>query len=334
MSGYRRDEAKAAARASFRGVWAAITTPFDDSGRVDLAALRSDLDRLVEELRVDGVFCTGVMSEFWALSVAERRQMVEAVVSAVAGRCGVIAHTGHHSITETVELTRHAQQVGADFAVVINPYYPPAEDEGLYAWYRELCSQVEIGVWLFDTSYSGLALSPALVDRLADIDNICGIKVGHGHARYLETVGLVGDRILVCEPDEGSFLEDVRDHGAQVFMSSAAPYLYQLPGWLPMHDYVRLALAGDFEGAARLSATLQPVREVAARWITGPWSRDRVNPLPAIKAWAGLLGMAGGPVRPPLPQLGPQRVAALAAELAATPLGVAVAADSTAASTG
>ena len=90
---------------------------------------------VVDDLEVDGIFCTGVMSEFWALSVAERRAQVEAMVSAIGGRCPLIAHTGHHSVTEAIELTRHAESVGADFAVVIRPYYPAApaaDEEGLH----------------------------------------------------------------------------------------------------------------------------------------------------------------------------------------------------------
>jgi 4-hydroxy-tetrahydrodipicolinate synthase len=314
---YARADAKAAAKERFHGIWAAITTPFAPSGGIDEAGLAADLDRVVGELQVQGVFCTGVMSEFWSLSTDERKRMVERVVDAASGRCGVIAHTGHTSVTETIELTRHAETAGADFAVIINPYYPPGSDGALYEWFDTVCRNVDIGVWLFDTAYAGFALSSELLDRLADIENVCGIKVGHGHAHYLNTLELVGDRILVCEPDEGSLLEDIRDHGAQVFMSSAAPYLYQRPDWRPMHEYVQLALAGDYDRAAEVSAQLEPVRRVATAWLNGPWKQSRVNPIPFIKAWSGLLGMSGGPVRPPLPQADPARVARLAADLQA-----------------
>lgn len=320
---YARADAKAAARDRFHGVWAAITTPFEAAGPFDAAGgldeegLGADLDRLVGELEVDGVFCTGVMSEFWALSTDERKRMVERVVDVTGGRCGVIAHTGHTSVTETIGLTRHAEAAGADFAVIINPYFPPASDEALYEWYDTVCRSVDIGVWLFDTAYAGFGLSKELVDRLADIENVCGIKVGHGHAHYLDTLALVGDRLLVCEPDESSLLADIRDHGAQVFMSSAAPYLYQRPEWRPMREYVQLALAGEYDRAAEVSAQLDPVRRVAATWLNRPWKQSRVNPIPFIKAWSGLLGMSGGPVRPPLRQADPSRVALLAADLQA-----------------
>ncbi|MGH3301067.1 MAG: dihydrodipicolinate synthase family protein [Streptosporangiaceae bacterium] len=312
---YARSEAKAAARERFRGLWAATTTPFDGGGQVDTLALGADMERLTGELGVDGVFCAGVMSEFWALSGSERRSLVTAVVAAARGRCPVIAHTGHHSVTETIELTRHAEAAGADFAVVINPYYPSADDDGLYEWFSWLCRSVSIGIWLFDTRYAGVSLSLPLIDRLADIDNICGIKVGRDHDRYLEVLRRVGDRILVCEPNEGTWLENMVEHGQRVFMSSAAPYLYQVPGWRPMREYTALALAGDTARAAEVAATLAPVRAAAARWLHADPARGRRSPVPYIKAWAGLLGMSGGPVRPPLTQVPPAELDALAADV-------------------
>ena len=106
--------------------------------------------------------------------------------------------------------------------MVINPYYPPADDDGLYDWFAYLCRNVNIGIWLLDTRFAGVSLSLPLIDRLADIENVCGIKVGRDHERYLEVLRRVGDRVLVCEPNEGTWLENMRDHGQRVFMSSAA----------------------------------------------------------------------------------------------------------------
>jgi len=318
---YLPSEAKQAARERFTGLWAAITTPFGATGELDEAALRRDLDRLTGGLRIDGVFCGGVMSEFWALSGAERRRLVEVVVEGCRGRCPVLAHTGHHSAAETIELTRHAARAGADFAVVINPYYPPATDEGLYRWFERVCASAGIGIWLFDTGYSGVALSTGLIRRLATIENVCGIKVGRPHARYLELLAAVGDTILVCSPHEETWLENMRDHGQRVYMSSAAPYLYQTPGWQPMREYTTLALGGDIARAEKVAATLDPVRAVAGRWLQG---RPRqIDNIISIKAWAGLVGMSGGAVRPPLVSHTRAELDDLAADLATAGLRVA-----------
>jgi 4-hydroxy-tetrahydrodipicolinate synthase len=312
---YSRSAAKEAARESFHGLWAAMTTPFTAGGDLDDAALGADVARLSDVLGVDGVFCTGVMGEFWALTRAERERAIAVVVEASRGRFPVLAHTGAHSARETIELTRHAAEVGADFAVVINPYFPAASENGLLGWFTEVLSAVDLGVWLFDTNYSGVTLPLNVIDRLADVENVCGIKVGHDHSRYLKILRLVGDRILVCEPNETLWLENMRDHGQTVFMSSAAPYLYQSASWQPMREYTRLALDGNLDKAADVAATLDPVRRLAAKWLHGRWARDRVNPVPAIKVWAGLLGMSGGVVRPPLIPLDEAERAELARDL-------------------
>ena len=300
---YLRENSKQAARESFHGLWAAMTTPFAASGEIDEKALVSDIDTLTNDLKIDGVFCTGVMGEFWALSQKERKRAVEVIVESTRGRCPVLAHTGHHSARETIELTRHATEIGTDFVVVINPYYPTATDEGLKRWFLEVVNSVEIGVWLFDTNYSGISLSNNLIDQLADIDNVCGIKVGHNHARYLEILELVGDRILVCEPSETEWLANMRDHGQKVFMSSAAPFLLQNSERQPMLEYTNLALVGDFDQATVIYNELQPIRALTEKWVHGGWTRERINPVPAIKAWSGLLGMSGGTVRAPLTEL-------------------------------
>ncbi len=312
---YARAEAKRAARECFTGLWAATATPFGPAGDIDEAALRRDVDRLTGDLRIDGLFCGGVMSEFWALSGAERRRLVEVVVEQARP---VLAHTGHHSAAETIALTRHAQDVGADFAVVINPYYPPATDEGLYEWFAHVCRNVDIGVWLFDTGYSGVSLSGELIGRLAGIENVVGIKVGRPHTRYLELLALVGESILVCSPHEETWLENMRDHGQRVYTSSAAPYLYQTPFWQPMREYTTLALAGEIAKAEEVAASLGPVRALAAKWLQG--RARRIDNVPAIKAWAGAVGMSGGTVRPPLLSLPDAEQAELAADLAAAGL--------------
>ena len=143
-----------------------------------------------------------------------------------------------------------------------------------------------------------MALSTRLIERLAGIENVVGIKVGRDHTRYLELLYRFGEQILVCSPHEETWLENMISHGQRVYMSSAAPYLYQLPNWQPMREYTTLALRGDIAKAEEVAATLAPVRAVARKWLHGrPRQIDNIG---SIKAWAGLAGLSGGAVRPPL----------------------------------
>jgi 4-hydroxy-tetrahydrodipicolinate synthase len=317
---YHKSEAKEASRAQFHGIWAAITTPFTPDDRLDEAGLRRNMRYYTDGLGVDGIFCTGTMGEFWALTKEERNRAVEIVVEEARGKCKVIAHTGHHSPNETVDLTRHAQEVGADFAIVINPYYPWASEDRIYEWFERVAARVDIGIWMFDTRFSGVELSPQLTARIAGIENICGIKCSRPLGHYAEVKKLCGDKIVMSHPGESEWLTLMRDHGARVHMSSATPFLVQTPSWLPMRKYTELGLAGRFDEAEVASRELDPLRKVHDRWMREPWVKDKIIPIHYLKAWSELLGMAGGHVRPPLPQVTEQERAALRADLEQTGL--------------
>jgi 4-hydroxy-tetrahydrodipicolinate synthase len=107
----------------------------------------------------------------------------------------------------------------------------------------------------------------------------------------------------------------MRDHGMKVHMSSAAPFLMQVPGYTPMRDYAELALAGKFKEAAAIRDGIQPLRDLNEKWLREPWLEHKIIPIHYLKAWSELLGMAGGQVRAPLPQVGAEERETMRAEL-------------------
>jgi len=94
----------------------------------------------------------------------------------------------------------------------------------------------------------------------------------------------------------------MREHGMKVHMSSAAPFLMQVPGYTPMRDYAELALAGKFKEAAMVRDGMQPLREINEKWMREPWVKRRIIPIHYLKALSELPGMAAGHARAPLPQ--------------------------------
>ncbi len=301
---YRKSEAKAAAQAQFRGVWAAIPTPFTPDYQVDEAGLRHNMRHLTRGLHIEGVFCTGVMGEFWSLTKEERKRIVEIVVQeARQGGCKVIAHTAHHSAHETAELTRHAQDVGADFAILMNPYYPPMSEDTIYEWFKFVASRVDIGIWMFDADFSGYGFSPELTARIAGIENVCGIKIPRPIEHYAKVQKLCGEKIVMSNPNENDWLTMMRDYGQKVYQSSPVPYLCQTADWLPMREYTELGLQGRFDEAAKIAQQMQPLRPIYSKYMRSKWVDDKTIPIAYIKAWCELMGMAGGPVRPGLPQI-------------------------------
>ena len=309
--------AKALARAKVKGLWIAIPTPFTADGRqVDEDLLAESVEHYVAGLSVDGVFCGGVMGEFWALSLGERKRVHELVVRQVAGRVPVMAHVGHHVFADAVELCEHAIAEGVEFGIAINPYYPPRPPaESVRAWYGALAEASALPLFLFNTTYSGYTLSPELISELADLDAVCGIKNPQGADHLLRVRELAGDRIVVTDASERDWLALHVEHGFPALMSTPALALYQRPGNLPVVEYTRLAGAGDLPAARAISDRLGPAREAFDRWMRRPWLERGLIPIAQLKAWLGLMGLPQGPVRPPLVPLTREEEHALAREL-------------------
>jgi 4-hydroxy-tetrahydrodipicolinate synthase len=314
--------AKRLARERVKGLWIAIPTPFTADGRhVDEDALARSVEYYVDGLGVDGIFCGGVMGEFWALSVDERERLHEVVAGAVRGRVPVMAQVGHHAFPDTVRLCEHALASGVAFGIAMNPYYPPSPPPELVrAWYEALAAASSLPIFLFNTMYAGYTLSPELIAELADLGNICGIKNPQAMDHLLRVQALTGDRIVVTDASERHWLELHTEHGFQALMSTPALALYQRPDDLPIAEYTRLADSGDLDAARAVSRRLDPAREAFDRWMRAPWLERKVIPIAQLKAWLGLLGLPQGAVRPPLVPLSRDEARALARDLDAAGL--------------
>ena len=310
-------DAKSLARERVRGLWIAIPTPLTEDGRGDDEdLLAAAVEHYIEALKVDGIFCGGVMGEFWALSIDERKRVHELVADRARERVPVMAHVGHHAFSDTVRLCQHAQSRGVEFGTAINPYYPPRPpDELVRAWYEKLAQATSLPLFLFNTTYAGYALSPELIAELAELDNVCGIKNPQGRKHLLRVQELAGDRIVVTDASERDWLELHLAHGFQSLMSTPALALYQRAGHTPVLDYTRKADAGDLDGAWQIHATLEEPRAAFDRWMREPWLERRVVPIAQLKAWLGLMGVPQGPVRPPLVPLTGAEQAALEGDL-------------------
>ncbi len=313
---------KALARERVKGLWIAIPTPFTADGEhVDEDVLAASVDHYIDGLQVDGIFCGGVMGEFWALALDERRRVHELVAGRSAGRVPVMAHVGHHVFSDMIGLCEHAIGSGIDFGIAMNPYYPPAPPpESVRAWYESLAEASPLPMFLFNTAYSGYTLSPELISELADLDNICGIKNPQGKEHLLRVQALAGERIVVTDASERDWLELHSEHRFQALMSTPALALYQRPGALPIVEYTRLADSGDLEGARTASDRLGPARDAFDHWMRAPWLERHVIPIAQLKAWLGLLGLPQGPVRPPLTPLTRDEELALRRDLEAAEL--------------
>jgi 4-hydroxy-tetrahydrodipicolinate synthase len=302
---YSRSEAKAYARNNLRGVWGAIPYPFTPDDELDEQGLRRNIRYCIDNHLLDGIYCGHFMSEFWSLTTEERKRAAEIVVDECQGHIPVMVHTGHTSVKESIELSHHAERIGTEYLAIGNPYFMAYSEEQIYAYFQAISERTSAGILITNTGYTGIVLTPEMVSRLADLENVVAVKNSPKLPHTLETLRLAGDRIIVSNPDEGIWFSLMTEHGCRVYTSSAAPYLLQKPGYTPLKDYTALAMQGRNEEAAAIAQSLEPARNIFNKWLREPWPTRRVMPIAYLKTWSELLGMVGGPVRVPLLQTTP-----------------------------
>ncbi|WP_198526052.1 4-hydroxy-tetrahydrodipicolinate synthase [Haloferax sp. ATB1] len=160
------------------GVYPAIVTPFDENDNVDYDAFAENIRRL-EHAGVDGIVPCGSTGERPTIGLEEHKRIIEFVSEEAT--TPVIAGAGSPSTKETIELIQHAEDVGADGALVIGPYYSSPSDQGLIKHHREVANATDLPLLLYNhPDGMGFSLSPDVIVELAEHPNIVGIKESAG----------------------------------------------------------------------------------------------------------------------------------------------------------
>ena len=178
---------RTAARAG-KGLVVPLLTPLTEDGEaLNIPALEALTEFLIRS-GVQGLTSCGTTGEFALLKHTERRQVTEVVVKLAAGRAPVVAHTGAITTAETIALTRHARECGADAASVVTPYYYPLTDRALVAHYVAVSSAVpDFPIFLYNLPQkAGNNLSSAVVAEITrQCPNVVGIKDSSGNLGQL-----------------------------------------------------------------------------------------------------------------------------------------------------
>jgi 4-hydroxy-tetrahydrodipicolinate synthase len=159
----------------FTGSIVALITPFR-GGKVDEPAFASLIDWQIAE-GTNGLVPCGTTGESPTLSHDEHMRVVELCVKAAKGRVPVIAGAGSNSTDEAIMLTRHAEKVGADAALVVTPYYNKPSQEGMYRHFKAVHDAADIPILIYNIpGRSVVDMSVATMARLAKLKNIVGVK--------------------------------------------------------------------------------------------------------------------------------------------------------------
>jgi len=235
----------------------ALVTPMRASGDVDWEALEGLLDWHLDS-GTHGIVPVGTTGESATLSVAEHLEVVTRTVNRVAGRVPVIAGTGANATAEAVALTQGAADAGADACLSVTPYYNRPTQEGLVRHYETIAAAVDLPIVLYNVPpRTACDMSAATVARVADIDNIIGIKEACGDsARVSEIRSLCPADFAVLSGEDAQNL-DMLQRGAVGAISVTANVLPAL-----MARFMDAFKAGDHALAELLDAQLQPVHEI------------------------------------------------------------------------
>jgi 4-hydroxy-tetrahydrodipicolinate synthase len=158
----------------------AMITPFDEEGRVDYPQARRLALALLDS-GSDGVVISGTTGESPTLSQEEKLRLFGEVKEAVGKRGSVIAGTGTYNTRESIELSKEAERIGVDGLLLVVPYYNRPPQEGLYQHFKAIASATHLPIILYNVpSRTAMNLAPETALRLAQMDNIVGVKEASG----------------------------------------------------------------------------------------------------------------------------------------------------------
>jgi 4-hydroxy-tetrahydrodipicolinate synthase len=268
----------------FAGVLTALVTPFRD-GAVDERAL-TELVELQIAAGVDGVVPCGSTGEAATLSHAEHQRVVEVAVAAARGRVHVLAGTGSNNTVEAIQLTQHAKEAGADGALLISPYYNRPTQDGIFAHYAEIARRTSFPLVVYNIpGRTGSNVLPSTIARLAEVDQIVGVKESCGDLNQIShVIASVPDSFAVLAGDDWATLPMLALGGKGVISTIGNV----APG--EVVDLVRAFRAGDIERARSVHYRLLPLIDALF---------CETNPIP-VKAALAMRGLIHEELRLPL----------------------------------
>lgn len=277
---------------AIKGIIPPILTPMNADEGINEQELRNQVERQISA-GVHGIFAFGTNGECYALTTSEKERILEIVVEQTAHRVPVYAGSGCITTRETIEVSRKAQELGADVLSVIAPYFAAASQEELYRHYMAVAEAVDLPIVLYNIpARTGNAIAPATVARLAkDAPNIMGAKDSSGNfdnlKQYIELTSGLDKGFAVLSGNDSLILPGLV-FGGQGGIAGCANVF---PG--TMVEIYEAFVAGDLERAKKVQDSIRIFRNCFKHG----------NPNTIIKIATGLLGYPVGDCRKPFTSL-------------------------------
>ena len=272
--------------AIFKGAGVAIVTPMFEDGSVNYDKLKEILEEQIAS-ETDAIIICGTTGESATMSEKEHSEVIKFAVDTVAKRIPVIAGTGSNCTQTAIELSKQAEEDGADALLLVTPYYNKATQNGLIAHYKAIAESVSLPIILYNVpSRTGCNILPETAAYLGkNVENIVAIKEASGNiSQVAKLKALAGDSLDIYSGNDDQVIPLLSLGGIGVIsvLSNVAPKF--------THDMVMKYLEGDHETALNMQLEALPL--IAALFC-------EVNPIP-VKAAMNLMGKEVGPLRAPL----------------------------------
>ena len=280
----------------FRGVCASTSTPFKPDGSLALERLPAHINWIINE-GAHAISPLGSSGEFTAMEVSDRKRVLEAVLAANAGRVPVVAGTHHYSTRLTIELSKHAEQAGADALLIVPPYYMAPTPSQVMEYYRRVADAVSIPIILYhNVPLTAVDLKTDHLVKLFEERVIGGVKMSNPEPdRICELLQATDSRLFVYAGIDTVAFEGLC-HGAHGWISG-------IPSMVPgaaKRLYEAISIRGDLKEARILWKQLGPLMRLQ---FSAYHSRgDGAHWFSVMKA---ALNMIGPPIGDPCPPVLP-----------------------------
>ena len=284
--------------AIFKGAGVAIATPMKENLEVNYEKLEELIDFQVKN-DTDCIIITGTTGESSTLTMEEHKEVIEAAVRFTNHRIPVVAGTGSNCTATAIQLSKEAEEAGADGLLIVTPYYNKVTQSGLIGHYTKIANEVKLPVIMYNVpSRTGCNILPETAAYLyRHVENITGIKEATGNvSQAAKTMYLTDGGIDMYSGEDGIVvpLLALGAVGVMSVWSNIAPK--------QVHDMCRKFFEGDIAGAAKMQLEAEPLIDALF---------SEVNPIPVKKA-LNLMGMEAGPLRAPLSEMEEQNAKKLA----------------------
>ena len=268
----------------FKGCGTAISTPFTEDG-VNF----EEFGRLIEDqisAGIDSIIVCGTTGEASTMTLDEKKATIKYAVEKINGRVPVIAGTGGNCTASVIEMTKYAESVGVDAALIVTPYYNKTTQDGLVAHYSAIASNTKLPIILYSVpGRTGVNILPETCKKLSEIENIVAIKEASGNlSQIAEIASLCRDNLHIYSGNDDQIVPIMSLGGLGVIsvLSNVAPKY--------THEIAQNFLDGKIADSTKMQLDSLPLTKALF---------SEVNPIP-VKAALNMMGYNYGKPRLPL----------------------------------